>query len=324
MEAAIIARAAKVRQSGQYLGFLEWATWGHLHNMRVSMLFGTTKQEVLELFAPSVGAANPDQPWGVARVAAVRSTGVVGKWLAASGDNPIVNHFVIGVASKLSASGDDPAVVGHAKASCARRSALRAGWQLKATSADGNCGPDAMAYHLGLPRRLYTWNRFRSEIADFLVAHAGDSKWQDVAKSCQEGELVPGAGCAGVGGLGPCPIPVLEVAACATFPEPSEAEPPKPDTSAALCASSPSQVLDALLAATSQEASGVEPYSSAAASSGGPSSWGGLNADQRLDLGHAGALPLTQEALLAGDVSNCEPEVSQKQHGRGKTVNHWL
>ena len=106
----------------------------------------------------------------------MRATGFEGKWTAAVGLVPILNHFVIGVASGRAAASDvEPAVVGAAvvdSASCAKRAALRAGWILKTTVSDGDCGPDVMAYHLGLPRNIETWAGLREAIADFMFLNS--------------------------------------------------------------------------------------------------------------------------------------------------------
>ena len=63
MRKAILNRAAKVRGDTEYLGFLEWVVWGHLHGWRVDMMFGTIAVEVLAWFAPDLGRADVSQPW---------------------------------------------------------------------------------------------------------------------------------------------------------------------------------------------------------------------------------------------------------------------
>ena len=100
MQRAILDRAAKVRFDREYLGFLEWVVWGHLHGWRVDMMFGTVAVEVLAWFAPTLGRADESQPWKTARVAAVRLGARPGQWLAPLGHMPRINHYVIGVPTK--------------------------------------------------------------------------------------------------------------------------------------------------------------------------------------------------------------------------------
>ena len=226
-------RSGKVRKPKEYIGFLEWVIWGHMHNKRVELLFGSTTYDIIDMFAPGLAARNPDQPWAVARVAAVRATGVEGKWAAAVGDVPVLNHFVIGASSGPSGA-DGAAVVGTAvaPASCAKRAALRAGWILKATIADGDCAPDAMAHHLCLPRDEETWQPIREAIADFMFLNAGSEAWQEIAVACQEqGEA---SGEVGMGGLGAAPVPVVPPGVGVALPAPEQPAPPKPGIGAAL------------------------------------------------------------------------------------------
>ena len=228
MEAALRARSEKIRKPGEYIGFLEWVIWGHMLNKRVLMLFGSTVKDVIETFAPGVGAANPDEPWGVARVAAVMGTGVPGQWLAAEGSLPHINHYVIGVCFRRveAAAPIDPA-------SCAKRAAFQIGWVLKPTVADGNCGPDVMADNLQLPRNMETWTAIRESIADFMLHHAHQEAWQEVATACQEAADAS-SGPDPKGGLGQAPVPALAFGGSLGLPAPSSPAAPKPGVGAAL------------------------------------------------------------------------------------------
>ena len=190
MEAAILTRAAEVRQPGEYLGFLEWVAWGVLSRRRVFMLFGSHVCDVIEVFAPEV---LPIAFEGVCRVAAVVYAD--GGALLAAGfgahAGSFANHFVIAVASaespaEIAAEGFAPAVA-HLP-SCARRAALRAGWLLRGTVAQGDCGVDAMAYSLRRERTPATWAELREAIAEFLFLHAHQELWQDIAGACQENQ----------------------------------------------------------------------------------------------------------------------------------------
>ena len=131
------------------------------------MLFGDEVWDILEVFAPDL---LPMYVLGECRVAAVRlQTG--GQMIVAgrrtSGDAS-ANHYVIGVASGLARDKGLPIN----PSTSAKRGALRAGWILKDTIAQGDCGLDVMAYHLGLERTQASWDSIRRDIADFLLVHA--------------------------------------------------------------------------------------------------------------------------------------------------------
>ena len=143
MQAALSERIAEVRTPGQYLGFLEWVAWAVARKRRVYMRYGGQVWDIVSLFAP---ALQPIAYEGECRVAAARVQ-TFGEPLAA-GPDVVPNHFLIGVAS---GSVRDEASRVHPCTS-ARGAALRAGWLLKGTVAQGDCGVDVMAYHLGLER----------------------------------------------------------------------------------------------------------------------------------------------------------------------------
>ena len=58
----MIDRSRKLRSPGEYIGFLEWVMWGHMHNKRVIMLFGSAAFDLMDWFAPGIGPANPSEP----------------------------------------------------------------------------------------------------------------------------------------------------------------------------------------------------------------------------------------------------------------------
>ena len=201
MEVAIIDRSQKVRKAGSYLGLLEWVAWSALSKRRVLMLFGDDVWDLMEVFATDL---LPIEFEGDCKVAAVCwRTG--GKLLSAgrrTSADPGVNHYVIGVASgsaREKGSLDRPST-------SARRAALHAGWILKDTVAQGDCALDVMAYHLGLERAQPVWDSIRMTIADYLLWHAHEEVWQDIAQVCQEGHGDAAAEPGGSLGLAPKPL----------------------------------------------------------------------------------------------------------------------
>ena len=74
--------------------------------------------------------------------------------------------------------------------SSGRAPAAGAGWSLRATVAQGDCGIDAMAYWEGRPRTPETWQRVRLELAAAMVALRGCTMWQDAYIGCEGGRGV--------------------------------------------------------------------------------------------------------------------------------------
>ena len=89
----------------------------------------------------------------------------------AAGPDVVPNNFVIGVASRTVRDEASPA---HPSTS-ARGAALHAGWLLESTVAQGDCGVDVMAYHLGLERTQPSWDLIRSSIVDFPTERAREA-----------------------------------------------------------------------------------------------------------------------------------------------------
>ena len=213
MSAAMLRRADEVRHQRQYLGFFEWVVWAVLRNVSVHMLFGSEVVDVGLLFGPSIAPAAGDIR-GTHRVVACRVTGV-GGLLSAVGPRslkPEVNHFVIGVPLLTSGATHAALVVpGSLKQAVqvqesAAAAAQRAGWGLKLTVADGDCGVDTMSYFDNAGRTLEKWTSLRNEIADKIAEVAGQSPWQEVFRCCceEEDKDIEGVFCDG--GRGACLI----------------------------------------------------------------------------------------------------------------------
>ena len=129
-----------------------------MNERRVLMLFGQNVVDLFDFMAPALAPSLARPP---CRVVAVRMTGTPGKYRTAvptgsglgdAGFVPKISHYVIGVASAPDPSvAVAPADLGPPP-SCATLAALRAGWVLKHTVAQGDCGIDVRAHFQGLGR----------------------------------------------------------------------------------------------------------------------------------------------------------------------------
>jgi hypothetical protein len=194
---AMRTRAEQVRATGCYLGLFDFVAWSVRNHVQVQMLFGSAIVDLQKVFAPDM----PSHSVSCLRVAAVRCAVGVEHWLSAVGPGGEyhtcdVNHYVIGVAADpaaVAATGYDgvagTSLDGDAAlplSTSARKNALRVGWMLRETVADGDCGIDCMSYHLRQDRTLADRNGIRSELGDFIKKVADDKAWQDVFCTCQE------------------------------------------------------------------------------------------------------------------------------------------
>ena len=186
---ALRVRSAAIRLEGVYLGFLEWVAWGLLFKKNVVLVFGDYLMDVLTVFAPLQVPDEIRVTWDTCRIGVVRCTGSPDEWRSAVGNEPEVNHFVIGelVSTSASAFSGDCASSGRVPL-CAKAAALRLGVMLKPTVAQGDCGPDTMSYFLGRPRTMASWLTIRGEIADFIAKHADDPAWALIGATCQESQ----------------------------------------------------------------------------------------------------------------------------------------
>ena len=192
-------RSDEMRRLGQDIGLLEWLAWGVLNERRVMMLFGQTVVDLFEWFAPTHAPSLTKPP---CFVAAVGMTETPGQWSSAVPERPglgeahalpRVSHYVIGVPSLTARSGAVAPFQLGPPPQCAKLAALRAGWGLKPTVAQGDCGIDVMAYNQGFERHENTWRYLRGQIADFLIAAAMDEQWHKIFEVCGERPRVPEA-----------------------------------------------------------------------------------------------------------------------------------
>ena len=206
---AIRHRAAEVRRPYEFIGIFDFVAFALHHKVEVFMLFGSYVVDLLQTFTSSWKPSSAD--WPKARVAAVVG---VSNWQSAVGPDgtlqallPAVSHYVIGLAVDHGA----PTPFAACPSSSAVRAAMRANWVLRPTATQGDCGIDALCYHLGRPRTRASWQAIRTDIADFMDKIADDPVWQDVFVATQE--YVRKAAAPAVGCLGP---PVGSVAASAS------------------------------------------------------------------------------------------------------------
>jgi hypothetical protein len=198
-----------VRRPYEFIGIFDFVAFALHHKVEVLMLFGSYVVDLLQTFTGSWKPLSAD--WPKARVAAVVG---VSHWQSAVGPDgtlqallPAVSHYVIGLAVDHGA----PTPFAACPSSSAVRAAMRANWVLRPTATQGDCGIDALCYHLGRPRTRASWQAIRTDIADFMDKIADDPVWQDVFVATQE--YVRKAAAPAVGCLGP---PVGSVAASAS------------------------------------------------------------------------------------------------------------
>jgi hypothetical protein len=157
---------------------------------------------------------------GTHRIAAVRVT-TKGTWLSAPEvGSGIINHFVIGLAAVDRGVVQAPAAGRSLVVTTARNAAMSVGWTLKATVAQGDCGPDSLAYHDDATKRSpAAWLGVREELARFMDTVQNQRVWQQVFRACCEADPQPVrravprsvggmAPPVGPGGFGSCPPPL--------------------------------------------------------------------------------------------------------------------
>jgi hypothetical protein len=185
----ISERADVVRIPGKHIGFFELVVWSWLRRVRVLMLYGRNIVDVRAWF----GVALPEQVLvGTHRVAAVRVT-TKGNWLSAPEvGSGIINHFVIGCAAVDRMVVEAPAAGRSLVVTTARRAAMSVGWTLKKTVAQGDCGPDSLAYHDDATNRSpEAWLGVREELARFMDTVQNQVVWQQVFRACGEADPQP-------------------------------------------------------------------------------------------------------------------------------------
>jgi hypothetical protein len=184
---AMRLRADELQMLGEYIGFFEWLVWAVMRQVGVHILMGSNVVDVLSLFGHGLGGF---EPVDIHRVAAVRGSPCA--WLSAAVHGTTgwtSNHFMIGclIAGRAEISLSD--VLPHKSSTIAQAAwmdAKDAGWALKETAANGDCGIDAMAYHEGLPRCSKSWLKLRNEIANFMRLVADSAPWQAAFELCAE------------------------------------------------------------------------------------------------------------------------------------------
>ena len=201
-------RAAAVRRDGVYVGFFEWLLFARLSSMRVHALFGRSVVDLISWFAPKLPelTALTCHPLGFVAVVVAGADPMLEAHYDAAG-RPYMSHFVLGVplgcadkaeaAASPSASASTGPPFGTAAASasgvaaaraprCAHAPALEAGFALRATAADGNCGPHTMTLLQGLAGTAGQRQAMRYELGRHMEEVADDPHWQYAWRACQE------------------------------------------------------------------------------------------------------------------------------------------
>jgi hypothetical protein len=195
-------RAENIRLLHSYIGFFEFMVWAHIRERMATIIFGNNLVWLGELFGTPLAQVALENPCHVVAVVMTAK----GELLAAQGDLPNINHFVIAV----------PIAGATAQKSTSRMAvvaARKAGFAVKLTDATGDCGIDCMTFFDGSARTAASFSNLREELADFMVNHAEDKAWQTVFASCQEAGPAFRAAVSGKvptgskGGMGPSSSP---------------------------------------------------------------------------------------------------------------------
>ena len=174
---AIRKRAGEVSMLGRFIGWFEWLVWANIHSYRVKVLLASTPVDLWAVFG--AGLVQPKFAKEVL-VAGVYQQGLA--TLAAT-DYPLrLNRWVIGDNKTRARLGQG------AWAKSAHVQADKAGWRLRETAAQGDCGIDTMAYWENRPRVAESWLEIRQEIAGAMITLAKDPAWQDAFDTCQDGD----------------------------------------------------------------------------------------------------------------------------------------
>ena len=172
---SIRKRAGEIAMLGRYVGWFEWLIWAHLHAYRPTILLASNEIELWEVF----GAGLPKPAFKKqVLVAGVYTSGLA--HMAATHFPLCLNHWMVGDKSKK------PKIGHGAWAKSAHVQAAKAGWRLRETAAQGDCGIDTMAFWENRPRTEATWYEIRQEIAATMVSVAMEAAWQDAFVACQE------------------------------------------------------------------------------------------------------------------------------------------
>ena len=189
----ISARATEVLRLGEYWGFAEWVAWGCCRHTQVTIHFGCGSLNIFDAFTP-VHVAQEASAWEA-------HLHVIGCCVSVSGagvasEMQMINHFlycwkdVDDLASgSLSGSFAQNATT-YASMPEAERHLLAhygsQGYVVFFTEACGNCGPDTVCCHLGLPHTPASWKKIRREVHDSLLKLRSEAWFLAAFKSCQE------------------------------------------------------------------------------------------------------------------------------------------
>ena len=183
----IVQRANTVRAPGAYVGTFDFIVLSEIMHRKVIMHLGEGATDLRDVFAPGLGALGQSE-------SAVHVIGTLmgphGALLvpALAGGMPVMNHWVVGVpilGVSLPMLGDS-ALLDNLM--------LKRGLSVRKTQAMGDCGIDAWAHALGLPRTASRFKSLRADMATFMVGKAHDELWQNIFRVCQESAVPAPAG----------------------------------------------------------------------------------------------------------------------------------
>ena len=207
---------------------------------------------------------------------------------------PVMNHWVVGVpilGVSLLMLGDSALLVNLM---------LKRGLSVRKTQAMGDCGIDAWAHALGLPRTASRFKSLRADMANFMVGKAEDELWQNIFRVCQESAVpappgkVPAAsakrGSTLPVALAKSDLMMCEPMAFAMLPDPVESSSAAPPSDTSVGAS-------AIVASCSGGVSHC-PQSSIGASAIVASCSGGVSHCPQPSVGASAIVPFTAEKVV--------------------------
>ncbi len=169
---AIEARADEIARLGIYWGFMEWLAYGEESNTHVHVLWGANSVDLLSLFAPS-----RPLPGKKLYVVACRSDNgnVIG---ATTNLASAANHFVLALPLADAAASSAELPLDQTAAALLRcvmdadvaSAYLNLGFAVAFTTTCGNCAPDTVAIHEGLPSAPLSWKRIRLRVSATMKA----------------------------------------------------------------------------------------------------------------------------------------------------------
>ena len=202
---AMLLYATSAKKTGKCVGIFPFVVWACMRRRPVQLLFGDGLLDVVSTYAPwALETMLPGETPRVAvfcrvvRVALHGEDHVVVRHLRNNADLANGNHWVAAVPcpridrfakSFQHLPCDGRLCAGGVARHCLgplRSAAAASNLTILATTANGDCAFDTMAFWDGAARSLGTWKSLRIEMANFIREHAAEEHWQQSFVKCGE------------------------------------------------------------------------------------------------------------------------------------------